>query len=281
VVAWCAVFGIGVGDCVEHDDALCYSVRVQASSTEGSQLRSFFVPVELQRRGFQHKPIFAELAGRGFALVNAGAVLVQPWCRWHGISTYLDCVAYADRSARSLPQGKDLNLTHVTPGRFYSAAIVFFAQAMLDNIAVWLCDALPLSVKGGDRHFLSSQFTRELKKKQGSSHALLEKHKAFVKEVNTYRQVWIHTLAGGAMPITDTNPFINPGTDDKFLRVPIDPAIQIGDENYQERIGQCAARNGGRYLYEISEFTGRIFESASTFYLDWLRFALDVCPPPS
>lgn len=257
---------------------LCYSVGVQASGTEGSRLWSFFVPVELQRRGFQHKAIFSELTDRGFAPTAGGSQLIQPWCRWHGISTYLDCVAYADRVVKALPDGKDLNLGHVTPGRFYSAGVIFFAQAMLDNIAVWFCDALPLSVKGGDRHFLSSQFTRELKKKEKSSHALLENHKAFVKEVNNYRQVWIHTLAGGAMPVAGTDPFTNPDTADKFLGVPMDPAIHIDDENYRKRIETCAAKNGGEYLYKIGEFTGIIFESASTFYLDWLRFALDVCP---
>ena len=148
---------------------------------------------------------------------------------------------------------------------------------MLDNIAVWLCDALPLSVKGGDRHFHSNQFTRELKKHE-SSKARLDVHRAFVKEVNNYRQVWIHTLAGGAMPIAETNPFIDPSAADKFLGVPIDPAIHFSEENYRKRIEQCAAKNGGKYSYEIGEFTGRIFESASAFYLDWLRFALDVRP---
>jgi hypothetical protein len=42
---------------------------------------------------------------------------VQPWCRWQGLSTYLDCVAYADRSAREIPNGTALGLEHITSGR--------------------------------------------------------------------------------------------------------------------------------------------------------------------
>ena len=246
------------------------------SDDEGRRLRiAHFVPVELQRLGFQHNAIFSELADRGLKPITDGARQVQPWCRWRGTSTYLDCVAFADRSAKAIPTGKDLNLEHVTPGQFYSASVIFFGQALLDNIAVWLCEALPLSVRGGERHFLSTQFKRELKKREPSSAGIIAAHEPFVKEVNTYRQVWIHSLAGGAMPISDISPFENPETANKYLGVPIEPAINFDQKNYLKRIEQCAMRHAGHYLYRIGDFTGRIFNAASVFYLDWLRFALD------
>src|SRR5262245_33557598 len=119
---------------------------------------SYFVPVELQRRMFQTMSIFSELAGRGFKDTMNGAQQVQPWTMWRGISTYLDCVAFADRSANEFPVGKDLNLVHVTPGQFYSAGTIFFTQAMIDSIADWLSEALPLPIKGGERNFRSPQF---------------------------------------------------------------------------------------------------------------------------
>jgi hypothetical protein len=106
---------------------------------------------------------------------------------------------------------------------------------------VWLCDDLPLPVRGGERHFLSSQFSRELKKKEHSSTVVLAAYELFIKEVNAYRQVWVHTLTGGALPRADVNPFEYPQTADR---------------------------------YKIGDFTARIFDGASAFYLDWLQFAL-------
>jgi hypothetical protein len=247
-----------------------------ASDADNNRLRiSYFVPVELQRRGFHQNPAFSELAQRAFQSVDTGKIqLVHPWCRWHGLSTYLDCVAYAERSAKTIPNGRDLTLEHVTPGQFYSASIIVFAQALTDNIAVWLCDALSLPVRGGERHFLSSQFQRELKKKEPSSAAVLTAHQLFVKEVNAYRQVWIHTIAGGALPTAAVNPFEQPQTDDKFLGIPIDPAIHPDEKNYLKRVEACASAHDGQYLYKIGDFATRIFNGASEFYLDWLRFSL-------
>lgn len=112
-----------------------------------------FVPVELQCRGFNSE-IFMDLVGRAFERVPEGVKQVQPWCRWQGLSQYLDCAAFADRAASCSGIG------HVTPGRFYSVGIIFITQALIDNVAVWFCDALSLPVRGGDRHFLSSRFTR-------------------------------------------------------------------------------------------------------------------------
>jgi hypothetical protein len=236
---------------------------------------ALFVPIELQRRGFMNRVVFTDLAERAFEPVPKGVKQVQPWCRWQGLSQYLDCVAFADRAAREIPTGSALDLTHITPGRFYSVAIVLFTQALIDNLAVWLCDAVSLPVAGGDRHFLSSRFTRELVRKLPPAHAELEKHRAFVAETNRYRQVWIHTISGGAIPTSDVDPFQHPETARKFLGVPLDPAIQPDQENYRKRAEECAGKNSGRYLYEIGDFTNRVFAAASEFYLGWLRLALD------
>ena len=237
--------------------------------------RAPFVPVELQRRGFERHAIFSELATRAFESVPGGVRQVQPWCRWQGLSQYLDCIAFADRASRDLPTGPALNLSHVTPGRFFSVGTIFFTQALFDNVAVWLCDATSLSVGGGDRHFLSRPFQNELVRKYSSAQTELTKHEHFVKEVNKYRQVWVHTISGGAIPIADDNPFENPETARKFLGVPFDPAIQPDQENYMERAQRCAAQNNGNYLHHLGDFTKRVFESTTDFYLGWLRFALD------
>ncbi len=234
------------------------------------------MPVELQRRGLSSLEIFAELADRAFEPEREGFKQVQPWCRWQGLSQYLDCVAFADRAARELPTGQLLDLTHVTPGRFYSVGIIFFTQALIDNVAVWLCDAASLPVSGGDRHFLSTRLIRELIRKLPPARAELERHSAFVAETNRYRQVWIHTISGGAIPTSNLNPFEqHPGSAQKFLGVPLDPAIQPDQGNYLKRAEECAMKNDGRYLDQIGSFTERLFEGTKQFYLGWLRLALD------
>jgi len=239
------------------------------SDEDLKKFHALFIPVELQRRGYLNLKIFMDLTERAFEPVPEGVKQVQPWCRWQGLSQYLDCVAFADRA------GSALELKHVTPGRFYSAGTVFFTQALIDNIALWLCDAVSLPVGGGDRHFLSKRFTTELVRKLPPAGAELEKHRAFVTETNGYRQVWIHTISGGAIPTSDVNPFQHPETDQKFLGVPLDPAIQPDQENYLKRAEECARRNDGHYLEEIGNFTSRVFAATSYFYLGWLRLALD------
>jgi hypothetical protein len=198
-----------------------------------------FVPVELQKRGFLSRHIFVELADRALESTPQGVKQIQPWCRWQGLSQYLDCLAFAHRSAKEMPKGNALTLEQVTPGRFYSVGIIFFAQALVDNVAVWLCEAMPLSVSGGERHFLSNLFKRELARKQPAATEELEKHDAFLREINKYRQVWIHTISGGAIPFSDVSPFEQPDRAQKTLAVPLDPVIQPDQENWTERAKQC------------------------------------------
>jgi hypothetical protein len=236
---------------------------------------ALFVPPELQRRGFQNRQIFSDLAACAFEPLPRGLKQIQPWCRWQGLSQYLDCVAFADRSAKEIPTDSALSLEHVTQGRFYSVSIVFFTQALFDNVAVWLCGAMALPISGGDRHFLASPFTEALTRKRAVAAEELSKHDAFVKYVNKYRQVWVHTISGGAIAISDRNPFQYPDSARKFLGVPRDPAIQPDQDSYMKRVEKCAKQNNGEYLNEIGDFTGRVFEGAAAFYLGWLRFALD------
>ena len=247
------------------------------ASMSAEQLRvavGYFVPVELQRRNLQCEPVFGELATRSFKMVSESDLQqIQPWCKWRGITTYLDCLAFADRAARELPKGPNLGLQHVTPGQFYAAGEIFFAQAMIDNIASWLCEALPMAVAGGERNFGKVAFVRQLEQRPGANE-LLHTHKGFVKEVNRYRQVWIHTLAGGVIPLVDDDPFLNPQGANRHLGVPIDPAINVDEPGYMKRVEECAKQNEGRYCYAIDEFTQRIFEGAWRFYLGWLHFSL-------
>ena len=188
----------------------------------GGQRASVFVPVELQERGFLKNPIFRELNRRAFVRAHGGIRLAQPWIRWQGFSAYLDCIAYADRAARALPTGRGLTLSHVTPGRLYSVSSVFLAEALADNLAVWLCYALPLPVGGADRRFQAERFQEELVRKAPEARMLLERHAAFLDEIENYRQAWAHTMAGGALPFSDLGERADVDEPSMMLGVPAD-----------------------------------------------------------
>lgn len=234
----------------------------------GGQRASVFVPVELQERGFLKNPIFRELNRRAYVRAHGGIRLAQPWIRWQGFSAYLDCIAYADRAARALPTGRGLTLSHVTPGRLYSVSSVFLAQALADNLAVWLCHALPLPVGGEDRRFHSRRFQEELIRKAPGAGALLERHAGFLAEIESYRQAWAHTMAGGALPFSDLGERESPDPTSMMLGVPADPSLELPGEE-PEGVGVSSER------YPLGEFTARVFDGAAGFFLTWLRFALD------
>lgn len=238
---------------------------MEHSEAAGGHRASVFVPVELQERGFLKNPIFRELNKRAFVRAHGGIRLAQPWIRWQGFSAYLDCIAYADRAARELPTGRGLNLSHVTPGRLYSVSSVFLAQALADNLAVWLCYALPLPVGGVDRRFQAKRFQDELVRKVPAARALLERHAAFLQEIEQYRQAWAHTMAGGALPFSDLGASADVDEPSMMLGVPADLSWETGGEGL----------GVGPAPFPLGEFTARVFEGAAGFFLTWLRFALD------
>ena len=108
---------------------------------------------------------------------------------------------------------------------------MFFAQATLDQIAAWLNQELKLKLNGKHTQLDKSEFLnglagsellgREVADRIGSS-------RDFLKELQKFRQIWIHSLAGGAEAFTEKAP-------DKGgvpeIKVPIDPAIYSGPHN--------------------------------------------------
>jgi len=197
----------------------------------------------------------------------------QPWIHWRGLFEYLACVEMARENLRALPRNADLEITHGTAAKYHSVALVFMAQALMDNLAVWLTSFLGLPIKGGDRQLFSVQFRRQLNKKAPEASEMLKRHDAYLREVNKYRQIWIHTLSGGAVLWSDTSPFTDPAAR-KQVAVPIDPSINVLSESYRNRVKKCAERHG-RYLYPICEFADRMADGANATVLDVLRFSLE------
>src|SRR5688500_10157391 len=97
-----------------------------------------FVPSFLRQLGYLEDPGLIRLAAHLVREDGSQVVMHPDYRRWSGILDYLCCVEYARIAIHQLPTGRTLGSVDVVPARFYSTSLVFFAQACLDNLAVFL-----------------------------------------------------------------------------------------------------------------------------------------------
>jgi hypothetical protein len=89
-------------------------------------------------------------------------------------------------------------------GRYNAASLVFFGQAALDNVANWLNRRLSLKLKGSRCQLHKKEFQNALLEatvNSLNSHGIVEvvqRHRKFLADLERYRQIWIHSLSGGA-----------------------------------------------------------------------------------
>jgi len=235
---------------------------------------SFVVPVYLQGLDYRENPMFGELALRATAPHPGGLKVVLPWIRWKGFAGYLSCVEFARHQLRGIPRGQALTLNEETPARYHAVGIVLLAQALADNLAVWLSEQLHLRAAGGEQSFLRQAFRKAFTTRLGGGAAnLLQKHEPYLNELNTYRQVWVHRHAGGGVLMSDDCPDLP--TSHKFVGIPIDPAFDHFAADAHTRAEGTARAHGGRYLYEAAEFADRIATGVRNLFFDVLRLSLD------
>lgn len=236
----------------------------------------YCVPVYLQELGYpaRHQGTLKELGARAIQTYNNGLKVVEPWAAWRGLAGYLASVEFARHSVQSLPLGEGLTLQHETKACYHIAAVVFFAQALADNLATWLAKNIPLPISGGDCNFLKKPFRKEFTRHlRGPGTDFLDVHDKYLKEVEKYRQIWIHQHAGGGVLLASEDPWLP--NSQKMIGVPIDPAFAFDAPRGLERAEKIAAANGGRYLYGAVEFADRITDGAAKLFFSTLQMALD------
>lgn len=216
---------------------------------------SLFLPPYLTQLGYGSIDAFYELGNRAVFEGEDQIIECPTWKPWRGILEYLSCVEFARSELHQLPHGKEIGSIDVVPARYNSASLVFFAQATLDNIALWLSNHLSLNVKGSDCAFHKTKFRENLVQYDSRFSGFIDNNSEYIEKLEKFRQEWIHRLSGGASVFSNAAPS---DPDAKVeICVPIEPSINLNGtdgKHYLKKVENCRKRNGGRWLYTIDEF---------------------------
>lgn len=233
------------------------------------------LPPYLQSIGYAEFPQVRELSNRAVTVTAEGVQHDQVWSPWRGILEYMCCVEYAREVLKALPEGRVIGSANVVPARYHSASLVFFAQATLDNLAVWTSKRLNLAVKGSNCAFHKPKFLQALAASAPTTTASVQHHAAFVFKLEAYRQEWIHRLSGGAQVYSDKSPS-DPNAKIEIM-VPINPSVGQFEHDakaYVRAVERTRTNNGGRWLYPVTEFAEELTEGLKSFLLCFLAAAL-------
>ena len=205
--------------------------------------------------GFEKIPVMQKINSMSFVEREDAISIVEPWASLRDIFEYVACVEFAKERLLNLPKGRTLGSINITSARYDSAAMVFFAQASLDNLAVWLNSAFDLGLKGNNISFYKGKIRPALEEKHARFSSVLQKFDPFIANLNAYRMEWLHRIAGGAEIYSDKAP--SDSSANISIQVPIDPKIpSLASQPilYLERIQKVQHENGGRWLIPIDEF---------------------------
>jgi hypothetical protein len=234
-----------------------------------------FVPPYLQQLGYAELPEMRELAGRAQVITPTAILGNPPWLRWRGILDYVCCVEYARQNIKALPRGRALGSVDQVPARYHSVSLVFFAQATLDNIAVWICDQLNISLSGSDRSFHKAKLEARLLSSAPNLAAVATKHTAYFAKLDNYRKHWIHSLTGGAVMYCDKNPGLPDARTE--MMVPIDPAVYLHEYDraaFPKAVERTRKNNQGEWLYPIADFADEFADGLKSFLVEFIGAVL-------
>jgi len=213
------------------------------------------LPPDLQALHYGEIPVLAKLNEISYLHKDDHIQPIYPWAGVRDILEYLTCVEYAKTRLLALPTGRALGSINVTPARHDSASLVFFSQAALDNLAVWLNGVFELGLKGNNVSFYKNQIKPLLNEKHQGFCLLLDEYEEFIQRLNSYRMEWLHRVAGGAQIYSDKSP--SEPDANISIQVPIDPEIPSlvsEPKKYLKRIQKVQAKNSGQWLMPINEF---------------------------
>ena len=233
------------------------------------------LPPYLQTLDYASFPQIRELAHRAITKTPEAIQYDSIWSPWRGIFDYVCCVEHAREMLKSLPTGHAIGSVDVVPARYHSASLVFFAQATLDNLAVWTSGRLKFDVKGSDCAFHKSSFAQALSARVPAVAGSIKAHEPLVAKIEVYRQEWIHRLTGGAQIYADKFPS---EPDAKIqIMVPINPSIAQPWQNtkaYVKAVARTRTNNGGKWLYPVVEFADELTDGLKALLLAFLDAAL-------
>ncbi|MEJ6476985.1 hypothetical protein [Pseudoalteromonas piscicida] len=230
------------------------------------------LPSDLSAIGYGDIPIIKKLNELSYVKKEDCFQSVYPWAGVRDIFEYMTCVEFAKARLLALPSGSKLGSAHITPARYDSASLVFFAQATLDNLAVWLKGVFDLDLKGNNVSFYKNQIKAKLVEHSSDFEIVLDKYEDFILNLNSYRMEWLHRVAGGARLCSDRNPSEQASV--ISIQVPIDPVIPslvFERQKYIKRIEKTKQKNGGRWLMPIDEFAENIQSKTKNLLIEILE----------
>lgn len=233
------------------------------------------LPPYLRSLGYDALPAMRKLDDISFVEADDHLDPVHPWYDLRDVLEYLSCVEFARQQLLGLPAGRAIGSVDVVPARYNSASLVFFAQATLDNVAVWLNRAYDLGLRGIEVSFYKNRIARLLGQKDQGFQLVLSRDSSFISHLNSYRMEWLHRLGGGANVYCDKNPM---GADAQFsIQVPIDPtllSLQKDSKRYLERIREVEKENGGKWLLPVGVFANQIADGTRNLTIALIDVAL-------
>lgn len=225
---------------------------------------------------FDKIPVIAKINSMSFVERDNAIYNVEPWASLLDIFEYVACVEFAKEQLLNLPKGKSIGSANNIPARYNSVSMVFFAQASLDNLAVWLNKTFDLALKGNNVSFYKDKIKPKLESKYAKFSSILETHGPFITNLNSYRMEWLHRIAGGANIYTDKIPS-DPDAN-VSIQIPIDPTIPslVSQPTlYLERIKKVQFENGGRWLIPIDEFAEYIRNNTVHLIIEILEASVE------
>ena len=198
----------------------------------------------------------------------------MPWYDLRDVFDYIACIEFSLHRMGELPVGRAIGTVELIAAKHDSAALVFFAQAALDNLAVWFNNTYDLKLKGTGISFYSEKMKMQdsLRRIDPRYDAVLAGAYKFIRLLNEYRMAWLHRLAGGARAYCDPDdPLFIPR-----IMVPLDPKIHQLMNNhlqYFQRIEQVRLENNGEWLTPVFDFSNFIKEGVLGVVIDMLAIA--------
>ncbi|MBT2603720.1 hypothetical protein J7E55_11905 [Bacillus sp. ISL-53] len=199
-------------------------------------------------------------------------LFIRPWDYWREIFEYLGCVEFAKSELLKLNSEYNLGLVHDAAFRYHSASLIFFSQAVLDNIAGWLCSYKNITIHKSKIVFHKELFKNKLCEEIPSFQPFFKKYESLINDISNYRNEWIHRMIGGADIYTDKRP---DDPEAKFeVMIPIDPTVKkLKGEDYIKRVEELNLEYGN-WLYTLDEFTLKFGDGTKRFVLDCLEIIM-------
>lgn len=240
-------------------------------------IHDLFIPPYLQQLGYGSISCMIELGKKAISVKETHIETNPFWEEWRGIFEYICCVEYAYNAIFQLPKGIAIGSIDVVPSKYHSASMVFYSEAILDNISFWLKNKFNLQIQRTNCSLHKVEFQEQLISKNEKFNIIFDEHKSYLTLLNKYRNEWVHRLAGGAFVSSDKPPS-DPHANIQIV-VPIDPKVNIFNTNskeYLRRIEECKLNNNGKWLYTIDEFANIIRDGVKQLTIDILEVTLEI-----